>query len=170
MASVLQNLGLKRQVTVTAPVEVAQARKNLNAALTKDVVLSGHLQSTRRYWGEFNYPYLTLHVPRANRQFCFLTQGQIKRGDDFEHTNLDIKIILGNADEAYLLWMLLALPIMLGVVLRWFGIFLLPMFLAFFYGMTQWHLSYYAAEISKLLCDLMVGKETETGPFTRNWE
>ena len=166
MASLLQHVGLKRRVTITAPVPMMQASQNLKAALAEDIMLSGSWQLTRRYWGHFSYPDLTLHGPRANRQFCFLTQGQLQRGSDREQTTLDISITLGQASEAQLLWLLVMLPILLGVVLRWFGLFLLPLFLGFFYSMTQWHFSHYTTEIRMLLKDLMVGDEKESGPFT----
>jgi hypothetical protein len=164
MAGVLQHIGLKRQVTVTVPVEMLQASAHLNQALQADIRLGGQWQLTRRYWGQLSYPRLTLHGPRANRQLCLLTQGRLQAGDGSGQTCLDLEITLGRASEIQLVVVVMIVVVVLGVALRWVGIFLLPIFGVLFYSMAQWHMTYYTAEIRNLLRDLMMGIDPNATP------
>jgi len=163
MAGVFQSLGLKRQVTITAPVPLTEARANLAQALAQDLQLgSGRWQLSRRYWGQLNYPHLTLHGPRARRQFCFLTQGHLHPGPTPETTQLRVTLTLGRTSETQLLLLLTGMVILVGGMMRWFALVLVPLFSGFFYVTSQWHFSHYSAEIAALLYHCMVGADPTT--------
>lgn len=161
MTKILKHLGLKRQAEVRVPLDLAQVRKSLSSALAEDIILSGTWQLTRRYWGHLSHDHLTLHGPRANRQFCFLTRGNLRPGDTPEQTRIDLEITLGQGSEMQLLGAIAVVSVMFPIILRWFGVFLLPLVLAFLYGMTQWHFAHYTAEIRKLVRDLALGKTNQ---------
>jgi hypothetical protein len=81
MASILQYVGLRRRFSLTVPGAIASTQANLRTALAGDMVLSGPWQLTRRYWGQLSSSgTLTLHGPRGQRQFCFLTRGRLQPG------------------------------------------------------------------------------------------
>lgn len=169
MSGVLRHIGLRRQMTVTVPVTLEQARENLGRALQDDIILKGQWQLTRRYWGHLSQYHLTLHGPRANRQFCFLTQGHLKVGDRPQETILKVEMVLGRASEVQLLCVIAVLPLLMGGMLRLFGLMVLPLFLAFLYGMTQWHFSSYSTEIRQLLHDRMMGHSGGRASLHDGW-
>jgi hypothetical protein len=150
-------LGLRRRKTVTVPIPVEQARHHLKMALAKPITLTGRFQVTRHYWGQISPDRLTLNGPRAVKQFCFLTRGELHgRGNQ---TELVLQVYLRDQDFYQLAMAAGILLILLPLVLRWWGLTVLPLFLGFLYGMTQWHLSHYAQEITQLLAELMTGNE-----------
>lgn len=165
--SIQAGLGLRRRATVTVPLPMAQARHRLTTALAQEIVLTGRFQVTRRYWGHLSQNHLTLHGPRAHKQFGFLTQGELHDGplgpvfdNRGPQTELTLQIDLRALDFYQLL---LAAGIILGflvVTLKWGGLMVAPIFWGFLYGMTQWHFQHYGQEIVQLLTDLMT---EETG-------
>ncbi|MEO0987009.1 MAG: hypothetical protein AAFY20_15855 [Cyanobacteria bacterium J06639_14] len=157
MKKVLRQVGLRRQITVVLPVAMVQAKKNLGMALQETIVLSGQWQTTRYYWGYLDRDRFILNGPRAHKHFCFLTQGVFSPGEGPDQTRLDLEIVLGQVSETHLLRMVGGFFVALGVMFNLFGLVLLPLFLAFFYGMTQLHFEYYMGEIRQLLCDRIMG-------------
>ncbi|MEO1298717.1 MAG: hypothetical protein AAFW75_23640 [Cyanobacteria bacterium J06636_16] len=158
----MRYLGLKRRVTATIPIAIAQAKKNLSWALHDTVTLRGQWQLTRRYWGHLNRDRLTLHGPRANRQLCFFTRGYLRPGETPNQTHLDLEIVLGEASEIQLLMGIVIAVVIPVVMFRLFGLLIVIFFLALVYGTTQWNFTYYAAEIRQLLCDRIVAQHNET--------
>lgn len=153
-------LRLRRRITLTAPSPVALVRERLAAALSEKIVLKGQFQLTRYYWGQLNHNHLTLYGPRANRQFCFLTQGELSYGGI--QTQFDGHMYLRALDFYQLMLAIAVLIVALSVVLRWFGLTLMPLFLGFFYGMVQWHFQCYQGEITRLLTRLMADPEAKS--------
>ncbi len=147
----LRLLGLQRRRSLVVPVAIAQAQANLRSALQTDIILQGNWQLTRRYWGQVDVRTVTLHGPQAQRQFCFLTRGQLNEGEHPGETRLVLDITLGRASQTQLAGAIAFLIIALTLVLHLWGMILLPVFLGFLYGMTQWHFTHYAKEIERLL-------------------
>lgn len=162
MAGFFQHLGLKRQVSITIPVPLAEARANLTQALTQDLRLgNGRWQLSRRYWGQVSYPNFSLHGPQARRQFCFLTQGHLQSGSTPETTQLSFTLTLGRDSETQMLVLLGVMVIAVGGMMRWFALVLVPLFSGFFYVTSQGHFSHYEAEITTLLYRCMVGEQPD---------
>lgn len=165
MASILQYVGLRRRVLLTVPGAIALTQANLRTALAGDMVLSGPWQLTRRYWGQLSASGgLTLHGPRGQRQFCFLTRGQLQPGANPNETQLAATITLGWTSEVPLLGAIAVLAILLPLMVGKTSLLALPLFLGFLYAMTQWHFHHYSREITTLLRDRMVKGSTSTEP------
>ncbi|MEO0373550.1 MAG: hypothetical protein AAF329_02765 [Cyanobacteria bacterium P01_A01_bin.17] len=131
------------------------ARYRLEQCFTDDIVLTGLLQSQRRYWGCLNGQTLTLHGPNANKQFCFLTRGHLTEVQS--QTILDIHILLSRKDIFSLLFVAILLLFAVPLMFQTLSIFLLPALLLFIYGMLQWHFQCYEKEISQLLLNIITG-------------
>ncbi|WP_027269048.1 hypothetical protein [Leptolyngbya sp. PCC 6406] len=153
---------LHRRITLTVPVAIAVARQQLNFSLSREIVLGGRFKLTRRYWGHFSADQLTLYGPRAQKQFCFRTQGQLSASDLPDHTRIDLDIYLRTLDLYLLLVAIAVVTTVLLAIFRLGGLVLLPIFLGFFYLMVQWHFQYYATEITQLLKDLSTGVKVES--------
>lgn len=76
-----------------------------------------------------------------------------------DQTRLELEIVLSLIDEIQLMGAFGFLVVILGGVVRPFGLVGLPFLLAFIYGMTQLHFNYYTAEIRRLLCGCMIGQQ-----------
>ncbi|MEM9006637.1 MAG: hypothetical protein AAGE59_24305 [Cyanobacteria bacterium P01_F01_bin.86] len=163
MKGVLRYIGLRRRVTVTVPVEIAQAQQNLGRALQDDIILGGPWNFIkRRYWGNLNRDRLTLQGPNeGHKQLCFLTRGYLSPGETPHQTRLELEIVLSQFNEIQLIGSFATAIFILGWLLRPIGLAGLPFFLALIYGSTQWHFSHYTAEIRQLLCDRMIGNPGE---------
>lgn len=160
MVQTIQNfLLLRRQVTVKVQIPIALARSNLATALSKEIALSGKFQLTRRYWGHLSKNHLKFRGPKANRQFCFLIEGDLSDGGS--EALFKGKMSLSNEDVYQLLSAVVVLFGILVVMLQWGAMIAIPVFLGFIYMMVQWHFQFYAQEITQLLADLMAGKEPQ---------
>lgn len=161
MRGVLRYIGLRRRVTVVVPVAIAQVRQNLEKALQDRIILNDPWHLKRHYWGHISCDRLTLHGPneRLRRQLCFLTRGHLSPGKMLDQTRLELEIVLSLIDEIQLMGAFGLLVVILGGVVRPFGLVGLPFLLAFIYGMAQLHFSYYTAEIRRLLSDCMIGQQ-----------
>jgi hypothetical protein len=165
MASILQYVGLRRRFSLMVPGAIASTLANLRTALAGDMVLSGPWQLTRRYWGQLSSSgTLTLHGPRGQRQFCFLTRGRLQPGVNPNETQLAGTIMLGQASEVQLLGAISVLVIVLPIMVGNTSLLVLPCFLGFLYAMTQWHFQHYSREITTLLRDLMANGSAPTEP------
>lgn len=152
-------LRLSRQVMLKAPVPISVARSNLEGALSEAITLSGQFQYTRCYKGHLRHDRLRLRGPIAamGRQFCFLVDGDLReQGSD---TVLNGKIYLTDGNFYQLVGAAATIFIFLAIAASWGTLVITPIFLAFIYGMTQWHFQHYASEITRLLTDLIMRGE-----------
>ncbi len=145
-----------RRMMLTVPTSMEQAYQRLEEAFADDIFLGGNFwQLSRHYWGHINGNQFILHGPRAHRQFCFRTRGSLEnRGDQLV---VQLLFQLSRRDLYGLLYSLMFLLVGLQVVLRWWGMLLLPFYLGFIYVMVQWHVYHYSEEISKLVVDIIKG-------------
>jgi hypothetical protein len=153
-------LGLRRRLTVTVSLPADQVRHHLKAALSKPITLTGRFHMTRHYWGQVSNNHLTLHGPRAHQQLCFFTQGALRDGGT--QTELALQIHLRDLDFYQLAMAVGVLFTLLMLLMQGWGVAVFPLFSGFLYGMTQWHFSHYAQEITQLLTDLMMGKAAKS--------
>lgn len=155
--SIQSALRFHRYLTITVPLPLIAVRQNLRQALSGEIVLRGQWQLTRRYWGHISQDQLTLHGPRANRQFCFLVQGKLR--PQGRQTQFEGRMHLRALDFYQLLLPVGFLLIGLPVMFRQASVVFLPLFLGFMYGMVQWHFEHYQGEITRLLTDMMTRTE-----------
>lgn len=155
--SIQNALRLRRRLTVTVPLSLMEVRQNLKQGLAGEIVLQGQWQLARRYWGSVSHDRLTLYGPRANRQFCFWVQGELKSRQ--RQTQFEGRMYLRAQDFYQLLLPLGFLLIGLPAMFRQASVLFLPLFLGFMYGMVQWHFEHYQGEIKRLLTDMMTQAE-----------
>lgn len=146
-----------RQITLTLAAPMEQACQRLDEAFADDIFLRGGFwQVSRHYWGHINNNQFILHGPKAYRQFCFRTRGSLD--NQREQLVVQLLIQLSRRDIFGLLYSLaFVLGFLLLVAKEGGGLWLpfLPFFVGFTYVMTQWHLSHYSTEISKLVTDII---------------
>ncbi len=155
-------LRFHRQGTLIVDFPLEKVRHRLKKSLSQEIVLGGNFQSPRHYWGSVTQNEVILYGPRpTHRNFCFCTQGRLKQNSQANQTHLDFHIYL-NAADFYSLLVLVGIAILaLLLVFRWRGIIFMPLFIGFYYTMTQFHFIHFTQEITQLLYNLM--SETNSG-------
>lgn len=156
-----------RQIALTLSTPIEQAYQRLDEAFAGDISLGGSFvqwpqhyleQIPRHYWGHINGNQFVLHGPEAYRQFCFRTRGFF--AIQGEQLVLELWVQLSRRDVFGLLYVLAFVFGFLFFVVQEVGVVFIPFplfFLGFIYLAVQWHLSYYAAEISKFVADIVNG-------------
>lgn len=143
-----------RRLTLTLSAPIEQATQRLEDTFADDIFLGGGFwRRSQRYWGHINGNQFILHGPKAYRQFCFRTRGMLD--SQGEKLVVQLLIQLSRRDIYGLLYTLAFILIGLPIVLRWWGVQLMPLYLGFIYVMVQWHLSHYSTEIRQLIADII---------------
>lgn len=161
MIKSIQNLlGFRRQIHRELPIPMAIAQQNLSTAFQQDIKLSNQFQVTRHYWGKLDGQTIQLRGPKAVKQIFFITTGTIEATP--AGIALHATMYLRPVDFYQTVAAVLFLTGFVAFTMRLSG--LVPLFfaLSILYGMIQWHFSFYATEITKLLTDFILDQASPT--------
>lgn len=102
--------------------------QRLEDTFADDILLGGGFwRRSQRYWGHISGNKFILHGPKAYRQFCFRTRGALN--SQGEQLVVQLLIQLSRRDIYGLLYTLAFILVGLPIVLRWWGVQLMPLYL-----------------------------------------
>lgn len=154
MIRAIQNaLKLWRTIEITVPISLAIAQQNIRAGLESDIILSGKFKVRRYYWGNADFSQVRFVGPKARKQFCFCTHGQLM-GNQHETRFLGT-MRLRNFDFYQVICAALLLITVLTLSMKSAAIAPIMALVGFLYGMTQWHFEVYQREITHILTQLL---------------
>ncbi len=117
-----------RRLTLTLSAPIEQAIQRLEDTFADDILLGGGFwRRSQRYWGHISGNKFILHGPKAYRQFCFRTRGALN--SQGEQLVVQLLIQLSRRDIYGLLYTLAFILVGLPIVLRLWGVQLMPLYL-----------------------------------------